>query len=283
MWGLAGTRDDFSAATTRTLAQRAGYMCAQPDCRQLTVGPSEDRVGRITMVGVAAHITAASPGGPRYDASLTPQDRSSEENGIWLCQRHGKLIDDTASRHAVATLRRWKKQHAEWVFRRVASADSVLKHGLTSVTVRNVGPLRERTAVPLARHNVVFGSNNSGKSSLCDSIAAFTGGAAFEDFRKRWRLFGLKSPDMSIEAAVSVQGVRTTVRLAEEATLLKYVPTAHQTRLHVEVDGNVASNWPRSLFNVVYLKSNQFGYNQVKDPFRRELRALAPQLGMSED
>lgn len=280
---MAGTRDDFSTATTRFLAQRAGYLCAQPDCRQLTVGPSEDRVGRITMVGVAAHITAASPGGPRYDASLTPQDRAGEANGLWVCQTHGKMIDDTASRHTVATLRRWKTQHEEWVFQRVASADSVLKHGLTGITIANVGPLRDRTAVPLGRHNVVFGNNNTGKSSLCECIAAFAGGFEFESFRRRWRLFGPQSPNMSIEAAVSVQGVRTSVRLGEEASALRHVPLAHRTRLHVEVNGNVAANWPRSLFNVIYLRSHRFGPNQLKDPFRRELRALAPQLGMSED
>ena len=276
-------RDEFSKGTIRILAQRAGYMCAQPACRQLTVGPSDDRVGRITMVGVAAHITAAAPGGPRYDSSVSPEDRASEANGLWVCQTHGKLIEDTASRHTVATLRRWKKQHEDWVFQRVASADGLLKHGLTSVSIENIGPLRMRTTVPLGRHNVVFGQNNSGKSSLCECIAAFSGGTNFENFRKRWHLFGGRSPNMAIEAAVSAQGVRTTVRLSEEATTLKHVPGSHRTRLHVEVNGNLAANWPRSLFNIIYLESQSLKPSELKDPFRRELRALAPQLGLSED
>lgn len=280
---MAGARDDFSKATVRLLAQRAGYMCAQPDCRQLTVGPSDDRVGRVTMVGVAAHITAAAPGGPRFDAGMQPEDRASETNGLWVCQTHGKLIDDTASRHTVETLRRWKTQHEEWIFQRVASADSVLKHGLTSISIENIGPFRTRTTVPLGRHNVVFGQNNSGKSSLCECIAAFSGGTNFENLRKRWQLFSVRSPSMAIEAAVSMQGVRTTVRLSEEATTLKRIPEKHRTRLHVEVDGNVAANWPRSLFNIIYLESHSLKPSDIKDPFRRELRALAPQLGLSED
>jgi hypothetical protein len=82
---VGGKRDDFRQATLSRLAQRAGYMCAYPDCRQLTIGPSEDRKSGLTMVGVGAHITAASPGGSRYDGSLTAEERASEANGIWMC------------------------------------------------------------------------------------------------------------------------------------------------------------------------------------------------------
>lgn len=280
---MGGARDEFTQSTLRRLAQRAGYMCAHPDCRQLTVGPSEDRKSGVTMVGVGAHITAASPEGPRYDASLTSEERASEANGIWMCQTHGKLVDDNASHHTVEEMRRWKAQHQQWIFARVASADNLLKHGVTSIAIQNVGPFRDRITISLGRHNVVFGPNNSGKSSLCESIAAFSGGPNFENFRGRWTLFGPRSPMMVIEAALSVNGARTVVRLSEEPVILARVPKFHQTRLHVEVNGNVAANWPRSLFNIVYLDNQSFRPNRLKDPFRRDLRALAPQLGLSED
>lgn len=73
-------RDDFSAATKELLAKRVGYRCSNPDCRQPTSGPQEDPSKAIN-VGVAAHITAASPDGPRFDPSLTPEQRSSTEVG----------------------------------------------------------------------------------------------------------------------------------------------------------------------------------------------------------
>lgn len=278
-----GGRDDFSQPTLSLLAQRSGYICAYPDCRQLTIGPSDDRRSGVTMVGVGAHITAASPRGPRYDASLTAEERASETNGIWMCQLHGKQIDDNASRHTADDLKRWKAQHEQWVFARIASADSLLKHGITSVAIENVGPFRQPTRVALGRHNVVFGRNGAGKSSFCQSIAAFAGGENFENFRRRWRLFGPNSPLVTIEAAVSVKGARTSVRLSEEPVAVKRIPKDHQTRLHVEVNGNVAARWPQSLFNVVYLESQELKRNRIKDPFRRDLRALAPQLGMTED
>lgn len=54
------------------------------------------------------HITAASPGGPRYDSRLSPGERSEHENGIWLCQNCAKLIDNDAVRFTVDVLRKWK-------------------------------------------------------------------------------------------------------------------------------------------------------------------------------
>lgn len=102
-------RDDFSAATKDLLARRVGFKCSSPGCRQLTVGPQADPAGAVN-IGVAAHITAASLEGPRYDASLTSEQRSAAENGIWLCQTDAKLVDNNEVRYPVETLRSWKEQ-----------------------------------------------------------------------------------------------------------------------------------------------------------------------------
>jgi hypothetical protein len=100
-------RDDFPVRTKEVLAKRVGYRCSNPTCRQLTSGPHDDPA-RAVNVGVAAHITAASPGGPRYDPDLKPEQRQSSDNGIWLCQTHAKLVDSDDSRHTVASLKGWK-------------------------------------------------------------------------------------------------------------------------------------------------------------------------------
>ena len=90
---MTNQRDEFSTTTKETLAKRVGYRCANPNCRKLTCGPCEDE-NKAINIGVAAHITAASPGGPRYDETLTSEERKSINNGIWLCQSCAKLIDD---------------------------------------------------------------------------------------------------------------------------------------------------------------------------------------------
>lgn len=102
-------RDDFNAATKDLLARRVGFRCSNPGCRQPTSGPQADPSGSVN-IGVAAHITAASPEGPRYDPNLTPEQRAAPENGIWLCQTDAKLIDNDVQRHPVDVLCDWKER-----------------------------------------------------------------------------------------------------------------------------------------------------------------------------
>jgi hypothetical protein len=100
-------RDDFPTRTKEILAKRVGYRCSNPECCQPTSGPQEDP-NKAINIGVAAHITAASTGGPRFDSLLTSDQRKSVENGIWLCQKCAKLIDSDEARYTVEKIRRWK-------------------------------------------------------------------------------------------------------------------------------------------------------------------------------
>lgn len=93
-------RHDFSSKTITTLSRRAGVRCSNPDCRRLTVGSNEIK-DKSTIVGVAAHITAASAGGPRFNATLNSAERSSIENGIWLCVNCSTLIDKDKNKFTV--------------------------------------------------------------------------------------------------------------------------------------------------------------------------------------
>jgi hypothetical protein len=104
----AEMREEFAPQTKDVLAKRVGYRCSNPGCQQVTSGPADDPA-RAVNVGVAAHITAASPGGPRYNAALSAEERSSIGNGIWLCQTCGKLVDNDDARFTVASLSDWKR------------------------------------------------------------------------------------------------------------------------------------------------------------------------------
>ncbi len=105
-------RDDFPKPIKDTLAKRVGYQCSNPNCRQLTSGP-QDNPRKSVNVGVAAHISAASPGGPRYDVVLSPDVRMGIDNGIWLCQKCAKLIDNDETHYTSVLLRQWKKLSEE--------------------------------------------------------------------------------------------------------------------------------------------------------------------------
>jgi hypothetical protein len=102
-------RDDFEERIKRALAARVGNVCSNPMCRALTSGPQVDPTKSLNL-GVAAHITAASPDGPRYNPCLSPEERRNPENAIWLCQNCAKLVDSDVARYPEAVLRGWKSK-----------------------------------------------------------------------------------------------------------------------------------------------------------------------------
>jgi hypothetical protein len=79
----------------------------------------------VVNVGVASHITAAAPGGPRYDPNLTSEERRHQSNGIWLCQTHGKLVDSDSGHFTVDKLREWKRVAEERSFRAIVASGTV--------------------------------------------------------------------------------------------------------------------------------------------------------------
>ncbi len=132
-------RDDFTKQTIETLADRAGNRCSNPGCRQPTSGPRTEST-RAVNIGVAAHITAASEGGPRYDSSLTPEERRHPDNGIWLCQNCAKLVDNDPARYPVDLLRAWKRDAEDAARREIEQRPAAGEtHGEDSATVVHTG------------------------------------------------------------------------------------------------------------------------------------------------
>jgi hypothetical protein len=103
-------RDDFSPQVKDALAKRANQTCSNPNCPRITSGPSSSSDKAVNM-GVAAHICAAAPGGKRYNREMTPGERSSIQNGIWLCPYCADLIDKDPEHFTVELLHHWKKEH----------------------------------------------------------------------------------------------------------------------------------------------------------------------------
>lgn len=98
---------DFTQKTKDSLASKVGYKCSNPFCRKSTIGANAEGSGTIN-IGEAAHITAAEPGGARYDSTLSVEQRKSESNGIWLCRNHAAMIDRDEKYFTVDLLHRWK-------------------------------------------------------------------------------------------------------------------------------------------------------------------------------
>lgn len=98
-------RDNFSASVKTELAKRVNYHCSICDAQ--TVGPKTGADSSFT-IGKAAHIKAAAVGGPRYDPTQTPVERSSIHNGLWVCASCGDIIDRDEVAYPVELLHQLK-------------------------------------------------------------------------------------------------------------------------------------------------------------------------------
>jgi len=113
---MAESRDDFPKPVADALGKRAAYICSNPECRVLTIAPSDEDESKFLYIGKAAHICAAASGGPRYSAEMTSEERKAAPNGIFLCSNCADMIDkNNGIDFSVERLRRWKEEHEKWV------------------------------------------------------------------------------------------------------------------------------------------------------------------------
>lgn len=94
-------RDDFLAPVIRELRERSGNACSK--CGVSTLAPKSGPRG-VLVHGVAAHIYAASPAGPRPAPHLSREERRAYDNGIWLCHDCASLVDKDSVHYPAAAL-----------------------------------------------------------------------------------------------------------------------------------------------------------------------------------
>lgn len=108
----AHLRHSFPPNVISKVAERAAYLCSNPECHRVTIGPDSAAAHKSIKTGEAAHICAASPGGPRYDMSQLESERRGIGNAIWLCAACADLIDKNSGHsYPVEHLRKWKRDH----------------------------------------------------------------------------------------------------------------------------------------------------------------------------
>jgi tetratricopeptide (TPR) repeat protein len=110
---MGNRRDDFTEKVITVVLLRVGARCSNPKCRAPTHGPHSDP-SRALNLGEASHITAAAAGGPRYDSALTPEERKSGANAIWLCRKCARQIDTDKESFPAELLRDWKREAEEF-------------------------------------------------------------------------------------------------------------------------------------------------------------------------
>ncbi|WFU42222.1 hypothetical protein QA640_07030 [Bradyrhizobium sp. CB82] len=73
--------------------------------------PTGHKASGETVLGEICHIAAASPQGPRYDATQTDEERHGFGNLILLCPTHHTVVDADLEAYTVARLVKMKAEH----------------------------------------------------------------------------------------------------------------------------------------------------------------------------
>jgi len=169
-------RDDFSRPTKKRLAEFANYRCCI--CDTATTGPGSDGPVRTHR---AAHISGAAPGGPRYRAELSREERAGFENGLHLCANHADIVDDDEPTFTEVRLREIRDAHYARVGEEqqgvrlpdafASSTTDILRHWPTTIAGQwlpraELDAVAEQLADTEGKGVVVLGAPGSGKSAL---------------------------------------------------------------------------------------------------------------------
>jgi hypothetical protein len=153
---------------------------------------------------------SASARGPRGQAGLSPQWLSSVENAIWVCETHGKLVDNNRGKeYPPAVLVGYKALHEMRIIRRQRGITAPLGW-FHEICVRQ-GPIFDTPVkVTFGKVTFLFGDNGTGKSALWEWLAALA------DPRwslRRWRTQLRRDPPLEFRTTY-FDPVRHTVDVA---------------------------------------------------------------------
>ncbi len=155
--------NDFTKEVRDDLAKRVGYRCSR--CGADTIGPDDHpkpnaKKNKAIVTGEAGHIVDAveGPNAARSDPSLTQEQRSSYDNGVWLCSSCHTLVDKNR-RFTITELRAWKlraeaEQDARLTGKAVSNAPAPLVQSInqsgnaqTAFIINNNGPRQRKLAL----------------------------------------------------------------------------------------------------------------------------------------
>lgn len=185
----------FDGKTREEIAKRAGYMCCFPGCQQFTVcGNPGDYSSKKILCGVAAHIIAASPDGPRGDATKDKAFIKSAENGIWMCSAHDKTIDSNPKIFSIDRIIAMRTAHEHSLFVRVSGIKQKSRENgvIWDVKFHHFLACNPYVEMRLSQLTVVYGNGQSrekdesgkrpsgrgppGKSLMCEVLHALSTG-----------------------------------------------------------------------------------------------------------
>lgn len=169
--GEQSSMSKFSRDTKRVIGARAGWRCSFPGCGRVTVGPGPKN-DDYAQTGSAAHIFSRSRNGPRGQGGLSARQLSATENGIWLCQHHGSVVDTKrGEKYPAELLLRFKQDHEARI---AAEHEGLPVFRFSSVHAHENPVFRNDSALHLGKVTVLAGDNATGKTTVLRWIDAIS-------------------------------------------------------------------------------------------------------------
>ncbi|MCR5309266.1 MAG: hypothetical protein K6E21_04065 [Bacilli bacterium] len=104
--------NDFKENVKKAAGCAVAYRCTFEGCNAVLVCRKEG-TDEIQNIAQYCHIAAASPNGPRFDASLTNEQIRGLDNCIVMCSNHHHIIDNNPSIYTTELLKKWKAEKEE--------------------------------------------------------------------------------------------------------------------------------------------------------------------------
>ena len=194
---------DYTQNTAKRLYGLSGNVCANPECRKRLIDENGNQLGEI------AHICAASPDGPRYNPSMTDDERRNIDNLILLCENCNKLVDnkENVEQYPVELLHKWKKNHENFVASDLYNIYwKNLNQKLAKFEIRKQNILIDKTKCYTSSIEIIDNTNEKSFLNGINTISEYINTLIKE---KEWNDF----PDIFIEGIGGI-GKSTELKIA---------------------------------------------------------------------
>lgn len=145
---MPGPRD-YSAGTRAALQTLSRGTCYFPRCREPVLKTVE---GEYSINYIVAHIYAAHANGPRYDETMTDDDRRAFSNLLLLCRGHSDFVDRKhVDDYSPETLLSWKADREAAGQDALAGLTGLTEDGLREILIESFEARHEEIMDTLAR------------------------------------------------------------------------------------------------------------------------------------
>lgn len=221
---------DFRDNVKRELAHLSGYHCAFQPCGAFTGGPAPSSTSYSTNLGQAAHIEGARSTSARHNPIMTNAQRRSVDNGIWLCLKHARMIDVTGSSFTTPMLKRWKSIH-QTKMKLFQEGLPISSGAVTRISITNIFPFLNNVELSFGKHNILYGINGVGKTTICNLMSSF----GTQDSQAQDRLKLLTRPPTGkgeldffylkpFKLKMNIDGISKNIKYFEKKNLITVYP-----------------------------------------------------------